>query len=244
MLCTNMSGSEKMKPIIIGKSKRPRCLRQFKMLDSITYTNSKRAWMTSSIYTNWLTNRNKDLIGQKCKILLILDNCSESLSNIEIKFLPKNYTGNLQPLDLGIIRSFKCKFEKLKLEKILELVEKGNDVYQCYKKINLVDVITFTDIAWNEVAESTIKNCFKLFRSEEKEPEDFIAEDDSDEKFFQNFSDSTKIFDKISSTDYLNITYTENDEILGDFLFAEKSFPKISNDSDESSNSIDKQKNT
>ena len=76
---------------------------------------------------------------KKRKILLILDNCpahncTEALCDIEIKLLSKNYTGNLQTLDLEIIRSFKCKFEKLKLEKILVFEGKGNDVHQCYKK--------------------------------------------------------------------------------------------------------------
>ena len=52
MLCSNMDGSEKLKPLIIGKSKKSGCFASFKMLDNITYCNSKKAWMTSYIYTD------------------------------------------------------------------------------------------------------------------------------------------------------------------------------------------------
>ena len=56
MLCANMDASDKLNPLIIGKSKKPRCFKNFDQLDTVTYTNSKRAWMTSFIYTNWLKN--------------------------------------------------------------------------------------------------------------------------------------------------------------------------------------------
>ena len=57
----------------------------------------------------------QELIKKNRNFLLILDNsaahkCFETLSNIEIKFLPKNAPVNFQPLELGVIRPLKCQF--------------------------------------------------------------------------------------------------------------------------------------
>ena len=219
MLCSNMDGSEKLKPLIIGKSKKPRCFASFKMLDSITYCNSKKAWMTSSIYTDWLMNWNRRLKSKNRKILLILDNCPahkciEVLSNIEIKFLPKNSTGNLQPMDLGIIRSFKSKFEKLKLEKIIDSVIRGNNVYKCYNSIDLKDVIIFTDMAWSEMSKNTIANCFKHFVEDKGDINLTTSDISQNTKFIESYITKLDIFDGISVDDYLDVSYTENDEII------------------------------
>ncbi len=54
LLCTNMSGSIKIKPIVIGKFGKPRCLKNFDTKNLVTYTNSSRGWMTTAIFSNWL----------------------------------------------------------------------------------------------------------------------------------------------------------------------------------------------
>ncbi len=55
---------------------------------------------------------------QNRKILLLADNAptylldeSIQLSNINVHFLPPNTTAHLQPLDAGIINSFKVKIK-------------------------------------------------------------------------------------------------------------------------------------
>ncbi|GBM07053.1 Tigger transposable element-derived protein 4 [Araneus ventricosus] len=52
-LCANADGSEKLAPLIIGKSKKPRC---FKKCENITkkYLSNKKSWMTMSFFTDWL----------------------------------------------------------------------------------------------------------------------------------------------------------------------------------------------
>ena len=87
MLCANMDATDRLNPLIIGKLKNPKCFKKFKQLDTVTCTNSKRASMTSFIYTNWLKKWNQKLITEKGKILLLVDNCPahkclEELSNI------------------------------------------------------------------------------------------------------------------------------------------------------------------
>lgn len=51
LLCANASGTHKINPLIIGKSKSPRCFAQFK--NPFDYDNSLNAWMTTNIFKKW-----------------------------------------------------------------------------------------------------------------------------------------------------------------------------------------------
>lgn len=51
MLCSNAAGTHKIKPLIIGKSAKPRAFKHF--TNPLDYANSKRAWMTTYIFTKW-----------------------------------------------------------------------------------------------------------------------------------------------------------------------------------------------
>ena len=79
LLTASMTG-EKLKPLVIGKSAKPRC---FKNLDinklAVKWTFNSKAWMTARIFEYFL-EFNRKLIKQKRKILLLLDNCNHILS--------------------------------------------------------------------------------------------------------------------------------------------------------------------
>lgn len=54
MLCANADGSHKLKTLVIGKSKNPRCFKGFN--NPLLYSNSKNAWMTRHIFKDWFYN--------------------------------------------------------------------------------------------------------------------------------------------------------------------------------------------
>ncbi|CAG7820999.1 unnamed protein product [Allacma fusca] len=106
LLCCNKDGAEKLKPLVIGKYANPRCFAKLKSRESLPvyYYANKKAWMVTTIFSEWLRKINKQV--QKRKILLLLDNCSSHpkdirLSNVELLFLPPNATSVIQPLDQG-----------------------------------------------------------------------------------------------------------------------------------------------
>ena len=74
VVCTNMSGNDKLPLLIIGKSANPRCFKNKKTLP-MPYTSNKKAWMTSEIFTNWLKKLDQKLQRQKRKITMVIDNC-------------------------------------------------------------------------------------------------------------------------------------------------------------------------
>ena len=110
LACANMSGSDKRKLLVIGKSKNPRC---FKGIDvdnlPVIYRHNKKAWMTGDLFTEWLQNWNRELKLAGKNILLLVDNCSAhpalKLSNISLEFLPPNTTSLIQPMDMGVINN-------------------------------------------------------------------------------------------------------------------------------------------
>ena len=74
--------------------------------------------MLSTLFQEWLQDFDCQ-IAQKYggeRVLLLLDNCLSykleglNLQYVEICFLPLNITSKIQPMDAGIIMSFKKKY--------------------------------------------------------------------------------------------------------------------------------------
>ena len=89
--------------------------------------------MKSDIMANVLTKLNNKLKRTDQQILLFLDNapCHPSsikgmFSNIKIEFLPKNTTSRTQPLDAGIIKTWKVPYQ----QKLLRYIASEIDGYQ------------------------------------------------------------------------------------------------------------------
>lgn len=65
--------------------------------------------MTAELFTEWLLGLHSNMMKQKQKILLLIDNCTAhnnlpELGNVRVEFLPPNTTSCLQPLDQGVIK--------------------------------------------------------------------------------------------------------------------------------------------
>jgi hypothetical protein len=115
-LCANFDRSHKLAPLVIGKYAKPRCFKNINISNlSVTYWSNSKAWMLTSLFQEWLQEFDRQ-VGQKHRgqrVLLLLDNCSShklgnlALSYVDVYFLPPNTTSKLQPMDAGIIISFK-----------------------------------------------------------------------------------------------------------------------------------------
>ena len=115
-LYSSMLG-EKLKLLVIGKSRKPHC---FRNIDPHTlpviYRNNKKAWMTSKIYEDYLQTLDTKMRRQKRHILLFVDNAPShpdlKFRNLTVKYLSPNTTSKTQPMDQEIIQTSKLKFRK------------------------------------------------------------------------------------------------------------------------------------
>ena len=114
---------------------------------------------------------------ERRNVILFLDNATvhptsliDMYSNIKIVFLPKNTTSRLQPLDAGIIQSFKTKYRKKLMRYVIARI--NDDLFASEIDIDILQAITWVADAWNEVSVETIKNCFATCCITEQASED------------------------------------------------------------------------
>ncbi len=163
------ASGKKEKPIVIWKSKNPRC---FKKLNKgqlpVHYFSQKKAWMEGEIMEAILTKLNNRLSKNNRTILLMMDNAGchpeglkEKFSNIRVCFLPANTTSKLQPLDLGIIQNFKVHYRTLFLRHVIAKIDECDSASEVCKSVNVLVAIRWVDKAWSLVKEETIQKCFR-----------------------------------------------------------------------------------
>ena len=160
LLATNASGTEKLRPLVIGKSRKPRCFAGCKSFP-VDYTSNKKAWMNSNLFSDWLKDLDKKMTRANRKILLFIDNCPAHniippLVSVEVKFFPPNTTSKLQALDQGIIKNAKVLYRHEVVRKTITNIEDGKPA-----SINVLDAMRMLDKAWRNVKESTIVNGFR-----------------------------------------------------------------------------------
>ena len=169
LLCTNMTGTDKHKPLIIGKSHRPTALKRqsisIRQL-GIEYYSNENGWMTAPIFQCWLKGWNEELIKQKCEILLLIDNApfhiadDSGYSNIKVQFLPPNTMSQIQPLDQGIIHVTKCHYRKMICELYFDGIENKLQAKQIMCDIDFVVACQTLVKSWNLVTDDLITKCF------------------------------------------------------------------------------------
>ena len=151
-LCVNAVG-EFETPLVIGHALKPRC---FRNIDPhrlpVTWTANKKAWMTGDIFKDWITKFNRKMQSQRRHVFLLIDNAPShpqdlELSNVTVQFLPANTTSMLQPLDLGIIKNFKCHYRTRLLRAVLSKVETASSASEVAKSVNVLDAIQWVKAA-------------------------------------------------------------------------------------------------
>lgn len=165
VLMTNADGSDRMCSII-GKSVNPRAFRGHKSLP-IDYYSQHNSWLNTDIFRKIVLKFNNRMKNMNKNVLLFLDNFSAhsvdlNLSNVKLMFFPANSTSVLQPLDQGIIHSFKAHYRKELIALMISKLEVGIDF-----KPNSIDLFICMNLikqSLNAVTNQTIINCFNKSR--------------------------------------------------------------------------------
>lgn len=170
--CCNADGSDKVPAWFIGKSAKPRCFGaaniNINALNCVWKSNGK-AWMTGELMIQWLQWFSQR-IGSNRRILLVMDNFSahtaavqqiqqhQPLQNITVCWLPPNSTAKTQPLDQGIIRTYKAHYRKSWL---LYMLDQFNKELNPLRTMNVLKAVRWSIQAWQAVTTEAIQNCWK-----------------------------------------------------------------------------------
>ncbi|CAG8798484.1 7603_t:CDS:2, partial [Cetraspora pellucida] len=124
LLACNTTGTEKIKPLVIGSSIEPRALSGINhAILPVTYCSNLKAWMKSDIYGD----KGKRDRG-RASVYALSDLSNYKPTNIQVKFLPALTTSHLQPMDARIIKCFKAKYQKKYIQHILDQFDRGLDI--------------------------------------------------------------------------------------------------------------------
>jgi hypothetical protein len=125
-LACNSDGSDMLKPVIVHKSYRPRVFKakKFKVDDVCHWFANKSARVTAGVFKEMMHIWNRRFHDRREKVVMLMDNAPVhmgfektqregfdviELSHMLVVFLPANTTSHVQPLDQGIINSWKLK---------------------------------------------------------------------------------------------------------------------------------------
>ena len=107
--------------------------------------------MSSTLFTNWLNELDASMRRQNRKILLFLDKAPVhppdiKLQNINLKFFPANTTARIQPLDQGVIQTFKANYRRQLVQYIIAYSNTAHSTDDIV--ITALDAIFWIDTAW------------------------------------------------------------------------------------------------
>ncbi|KFD64096.1 hypothetical protein M514_23806 [Trichuris suis] len=169
LLCASATG-EKLKPLMIGRSAKPRAFRNLRPDDlPVTWRSNKCAWMTAAIFEEWVRSLDGQMKRMKRSIFLVVDNCLSHprvrrLTNVTLKFLPPNTSSKTQPLDQGVIKTFKATYRTQLLQWVIskaEVTSSSVGATSIAASINALDAVLWISSSWNKVQPDAIRKRFR-----------------------------------------------------------------------------------
>ncbi|KAM4688516.1 tigger transposable element-derived protein 1-like [Discoglossus pictus] len=173
LLGGNASGDFKLKPLLVYHCENPRALRRkIKAALPVIWKSNLRAWVTLAVFTDWFLNCFIPAVEHYCsekkipfKILLLLDNApghptslDDLHPNVKVVFLPLNTTSLLQPMDQGVISTFKAYYLQRTFTQAVRATEDDMmTLREFWKNYNIYDAIKNIADSWEEVKQSTMK---------------------------------------------------------------------------------------
>lgn len=196
LTAANASGSFRLPLMCIGKSHKPRALKNIAPNAlPVYYKAQKNAWMSSELFELWFHKqfvpkvkkflKDNDL---PMKAILFVDNAPthpRTLKDGEIKveLLPPNVTSLVQPMDQGVIETFKRHYRGVLLRHILHESANNNlTLTEALKLVTMKDVMYWCAQSWEKVKSTTLRKAWN------KITDGITSIDDYEEEDFENLS--------------------------------------------------------
>jgi len=105
------------------------------------------------------------MVKQTWKIILFLDNASchphITLSNEQLAWFPPNTSSCTQPMDQGVIYTYKCHYRRSLLQSLIPKISSCNTINELAGSIFVLDAIHWTAAAVKQIQPETVAKCFQ-----------------------------------------------------------------------------------
>nr|XP_033802547.1 tigger transposable element-derived protein 3-like [Geotrypetes seraphini] len=166
IICANSTGTEKMRLLVIGRSKRPRCFKGVTM-DAlpVQYEADLYTRLSINIFQKWVHGVDVKMKQAGRKIILFIDHCTAhtagDLDNVKIVILPPKSPPTLQPMDQEVIRHLRHHYRKQIFTKIIRDFDGDpQSAIDLARSITILDATHMLNAAWKDVEPETIRKCF------------------------------------------------------------------------------------
>ncbi|KAJ1194709.1 hypothetical protein NDU88_003995 [Pleurodeles waltl] len=174
LLAANLTGSHKLKPLVVGKLQDPPSLRHHNQ-DKFpaAYRYSKNAWLTPELLREWFFDEfvpgvkrylRRCCLAQKAVLLVNQvpphptdEDLQTSDGNIRVLFLSKNNRNRIPSMDQGVISSFKQLYKRELLKLVVSCDSSPCDFV---KSFMLKDMIYLAGQSWNMIQSGSIEKCW------------------------------------------------------------------------------------
>nr|XP_033340639.1 jerky protein homolog-like [Megalopta genalis]XP_033340640.1 jerky protein homolog-like [Megalopta genalis] len=228
-LCTNATGTHKLKPVIINKFRNPRALKYYRHQMPVVYKSQQfGSSMDHRTFIDWYVNDFKPAVqryqlehGIHERVVLILDDCWRNKlvsterrvdDQFQIVFLPPQTTTLLQPMNQGLITKVKKTFRHKMLCRLIA----SSGLKEFYSKYTLRDCIQLLHETWTELNPKIIRNCWNnitKFSEEIIMKEEPVEHDEHLEETDHTYSDSKQyVHNMISAIREPDINTSDDDE--------------------------------
>ncbi|XP_053651979.2 tigger transposable element-derived protein 4-like [Cherax quadricarinatus] len=160
LLATNMSGTEKLPILVVGRSSvSSRSFRGVHTL-SASYRKDKSARMTAAIFEEWVRQHDEVFYRSHRNVVMIVEKNPahpplSDLKAIILVFLPQSSTEKIKPLEEGIIRQLKIYYKWGLLEKMSDCIRDRKNF-----TIPLPDALYRLRLSWVAVSSDIITKAF------------------------------------------------------------------------------------
>jgi hypothetical protein len=177
LLGGNAEGDYKLKPVMVYHSENPCALKGYvKHLLPVHFYSSAKGWLTGSLFIDYMTSKLEGELREYCakenldfKILLIVDNApghptiiQDLCEHIQVAFIPPNSTSLIQPMDHGVIATFKTYYLKKTFDMLVKAVDdKNTSVTEFWKNFTIRDAIMLVGEAWAAVTRMCMNGVWK-----------------------------------------------------------------------------------
>lgn len=193
LLFANVDGSHRLTPVVVGKTQKPRTLKNILGLLPIIYRTTKNAWINCEIFYEWFYKffvpavrnfqKEKKISADDVRVILLLDNAPAHLikeqlctkdGKIKCMFLPPNTTPLIQPMDQSMTEATKKHYRWKQTDNCLVVLEteadrvedtRGQRTLENLKKYHMHNVVYNIAETWKAVKVMTLHNGWnKLLR--------------------------------------------------------------------------------